>query len=43
MYLSHRHAPDRMSLLSKRLPNPFQNLSLPAIFLRVTEKHAAFG
>jgi hypothetical protein len=31
-----------MSLLSECLLYPFKNLFLSAIFLRVTEKHAAF-
>src|SRR3954449_8455148 len=32
-----------MPLLPECLPYPFKNLFLPAILLRVTEKHAAFG
>jgi hypothetical protein len=43
IHLSHRHASDCMSLLFKRLPDPFKNLSLSAIFLRVTEEDPAFG
>ena len=42
IYLSHRHAFNRMPMLPERLLDPLKNLSLSAILLRVTEKHAAF-
>jgi hypothetical protein len=40
--LPHRQASYDVSLHPECLPYPFKNLSLPAIFLCVTEKHAAF-
>ena len=43
MHIPHRHASDRVPVLLERLLDPLKNLSLPAILLRVTEKHAAFG
>ena len=43
IHLPQRQASDDMPVLSKCLLDPLKNLSLPAIFLRVTEKHATFG
>ena len=40
--LPHRQASDYMALLPECLLDPFNNLFLSAIFLCVTEKHAAF-
>jgi hypothetical protein len=41
--LPDRHTFDRMPLLPECLPHPLKNLPLPAILVRVTEEHAAFG
>src|SRR4029453_13780604 len=41
IHLTYRHAFDRVALLPERLLYPFKNLSQPAIFLRVAEKHPA--
>src|SRR4029453_13799777 len=42
IHLTHRQASYHMSVLTECLLYPFKNLSLSAILLRVTEKHAAF-
>jgi hypothetical protein len=41
--LPHRQIHDRVPLLPERLLYSLKYLSLPAILLRVTEKHPAFG
>ena len=42
IHLRHRQASYDMSVLPECLLDSLKNLSLPVIFLRVTEKHSAF-